>query len=110
MMIVAPIAAAIIQMAISRSREFEADRGGAEICGHPMALANALLKLERGAHLIPMNTNPAMAHMYIVNPLRPGGMMNLFRSHPATQERVDRLTAMAKEAAFAGPSPMQTWS
>ena len=82
MMILAPIAAALIQMAVSRSREFEADRGGAAICGNPMALANALLKFERGAQVMPMHVNPATAHMYIVNPLRGGGMASLFQHPP----------------------------
>jgi heat shock protein HtpX len=95
MMVLAPIAAMLVQMAVSRSREYEADRIGAQICGRPLSLANALLKLERGAQLVPMAANPATAHMYIVNPLRGASLMKLFSTHPATEERVARLRAMA---------------
>ncbi len=95
MMILAPIAAGLVQMAVSRSREYEADRIGAQICGRPLSLANALLKLERGAQLVPMAANPATAHMYIVNPLRGASFAKLFSTHPATDERVARLRAMA---------------
>ncbi|RMF68196.1 MAG: zinc metalloprotease HtpX [Calditrichaeota bacterium] len=95
MIIIAPIAAMMIQMAISRSREFAADRGGAEICGKPLALAAALENLERGVEAIPMKANPASAHMFIVNPLRGGGMASLFSTHPPTEERVRRLREMA---------------
>ena len=95
MIILAPIAAMLIQMAISRSREYTADRGGAEICGKPMALASALLNLERGVEAIPMKASPASAHMFIVNPLRSGGMKSLFSTHPPTAERVRRLREMA---------------
>ena len=96
MIIVAPIAAMLIQMAISRSREFAADRGGAQICGNPLALASALQNLERGVQQIPMNANPASAHMFIVNPLRGGGVASLFSTHPPTEERVRRLREMAR--------------
>ena len=109
MMILAPIAAAMIQMAVSRSREFEADRGGAAICGNPMALANALLKLERGAQVMPMNVNPATAHMYIVNPLRGGGMASLFSTHPATADRVARLQEMAASSGVRTTPAMTSW-
>lgn len=96
MIILAPIAAMLVQMAISRSREFEADRGGAKISGNPMALANALRKLERGAQVVPMtDANPATAHMFIVNPLTGGGLFRLFSTHPPTEERIARLEAMA---------------
>jgi heat shock protein HtpX len=95
MMVLAPFAAMLVQMAVSRSREFEADRIGAQICGRPLSLANALLKLERGAQLVPMAANPATAHMYIVNPLRGASLMKLFSTHPATEDRVARLRAMA---------------
>jgi heat shock protein HtpX len=95
MMILAPIAAMLIQMAISRSREYGADAGGAKLCGNPLSLASALQKLERGAEAIPMQAQPATAHMFIVNPLRGGGMMKLFRTHPPTEERIARLQAMA---------------
>ncbi|HMK57373.1 MAG TPA: zinc metalloprotease HtpX [Dissulfurispiraceae bacterium] len=94
MMIVAPIAAMLVQMAISRSREFSADEGGAEIAGNPIFLANALKKLDRAAHQIPMDANPATAHMFIVNPLTGGGLMKLFSTHPPMEERIARLEAM----------------
>jgi heat shock protein HtpX len=97
-MILAPIAAMLIQMAISRAREFEADRGGAEICGDPNALADALEKMERYAKGVPLaaaEEHPATAQMMIVNPLSGGGIQNLFSTHPATEVRVARLRAMA---------------
>ncbi len=94
MIIVAPIAAMLIQMAISRSREFEADRGGAEIAGNPLSLASALRKLEAKRDEIPMNATPATAHMFIVNPLSGGGIIKLFSTHPPMEERVARLEAM----------------
>jgi heat shock protein HtpX len=96
LLILAPIAAMLIQFAVSRSREFAADEGGARICGRPLSLANALKKLERGAELIPMqNAGTATAHMFIVNPLRGGGIVKLFSTHPPTEERIARLEAMA---------------
>jgi heat shock protein HtpX len=95
MWILAPIAAMMIQMMVSRSREYEADREGARLCGRPIALADALRRLESGAQNIPMQANQATAHMYIVNPLRADGLKNLFSSHPPTAERVARLEAMA---------------
>ncbi|UUX96423.1 zinc metalloprotease HtpX [Aquabacterium sp. J223] len=95
----APVAAGLIQMAISRAREFEADRGGAEISGDPAALASALQKIHRYAHGgIPMEAaerNPATAQMMIMNPLSGGGLRGLFSTHPSTEERVARLMAMA---------------
>jgi heat shock protein HtpX len=97
-MILAPIAAMLIQMAISRAREFEADRGGAEICGDPHALADALEKIDAYARGIPMHTaeaHPETAQMMIMNPLSGGGIRSLFSTHPATEERVARLRAMA---------------
>lgn len=97
MMIVAPIAAMMVQMAISRAREFEADKGGAGIAGSPSGLANALLKLEKGSQMIPMtDARPATAHMFIVNPLTGGGLMKLFSTHPPIEERVQRLNDMAR--------------
>jgi heat shock protein HtpX len=97
MMIVAPIAAMMVQMAISRTREFEADKGGATIAGSPSGLANALLKLEKGSQIIPMHdAKPATAHMFIVNPLTGGGLMKLFSTHPPIEERVQRLNDMAR--------------
>ena len=97
-MILAPIAAMLIQMAISRAREFEADRGGAEICDDPNALADALEKMERygkGLPLAAAEEHPATAQMMIVNPLSGSGMQNLFSTHPATEMRIARLRAMA---------------
>lgn len=95
MMILAPLAAALIQMAISRSREYIADRTGAEICGRPLWLAGALGKLERGSEAIPMNANQATAHMFIVSPLSGGGISGLFSTHPPIEERIARLRHMA---------------
>jgi heat shock protein HtpX len=97
MMIVAPIAAMLVQMAISRAREFEADKGGAQIAGSSSGLSNALLKLEKGAQIVPMtDARPATAHMFIVNPLTGGGLMKLFSTHPPIAERVARLNEMAR--------------
>jgi heat shock protein HtpX len=96
LLIFAPIAAMLIQFAVSRSREFAADEGGAKICGRPLSLANALRKLERSADRIPMgNAGTATAHMFIVNPLRGGGIVKLFSTHPPTEERIARLEEMA---------------
>jgi heat shock protein HtpX len=95
MIIVAPIAALLIQMAISRSREYEADASGARLSGKPLALASALRKIEAYAQQRPLGVNPSFAHLYIVNPLRAQGLVNLFRSHPPTEERIARLQAMA---------------
>jgi heat shock protein HtpX len=99
--LLAPLAAALIQMAISRAREFEADRGGAEISGDPRALASALEKIQRYAQGIPLETaerNPSTAQMMIVNPLHGGGLRSLFSTHPSTEERVERLLEMATAA------------
>ena len=96
--LLAPLAASLIQMAISRAREFEADRGGAEICGDPNALADALTKIDHYARGIPMiaaEEHPATAQMMIMNPLSGGGIAGLFSTHPATEERVARLRALA---------------
>jgi heat shock protein HtpX len=96
LLILAPIAAMLIQFAVSRSREFAADEGGAKICGKPLSLANALRKLERGVERVPMeNAGTATAHMFIVNPLRGGGIMKLFSTHPPTEERIARLEELA---------------
>ncbi|HNW64040.1 MAG TPA: zinc metalloprotease HtpX [Piscinibacter sp.] len=100
-MLLAPLAASLIQMAISRSREFEADRGGAEISGDPRALASALEKIHAYARGIPMaaaERHPETAQMMIMNPLSGGGLRGLFSTHPATEERVQRLLAMAPGA------------
>ncbi len=97
--ILAPLAASLIQMAISRSREFEADRGGAEISGDPEALASALDKIHRYASGIPLpaaEAHPETAQMMIMNPLSGGGLRGLFSTHPSTEERIERLLAMAR--------------
>lgn len=96
MMIVAPIAALLVQMAISRGREYGADRMGAQIAGNPLHLASALEKLHTASRRIPMQANPATSHMFIVNPLKGGGMMRLFSTHPPVQERVSRLRDMQR--------------
>lgn len=98
MMILAPIAAMMIQMAISRSREFAADRKGAEICGRPRALASALTRLERGVERNPIEANPSTAHMFIVSPFAGGmkGMLHLFATHPPTEQRVEKLLELER--------------
>jgi heat shock protein HtpX len=96
--ILAPLAAMVVQMAISRSREYEADRAGAEICGQPVWLARALQKIEAYAHgtvNVAAERNPGTAHLFIVHPLQGGGADNLFSTHPSTENRVARLEAMA---------------
>lgn len=98
MMLLAPIAAALIQMAVSRTREYAADARGAALCGNPLWLANALRKLELGNRRIPMHqaeSNPATAHLFIVNPLQGSSLANLFSTHPPIEERVRRLEEMA---------------
>jgi heat shock protein HtpX len=90
----AGVAAMLVQMAISRSREFEADAGAARLLGDPTAMISALRKLELGAQRIPMESNPATAHMFIVSPLRGGGVSKLFSTHPSTEERIQRLQAL----------------
>jgi heat shock protein HtpX len=104
MMIVAPIAAMLIQMAVSRSREYGADVGGAKVTGDPLALASALRKLHMGAQNIPLQTNTATAsataHLFIVNPLTAGGLAALFSTHPPMEERIARLEAMAKDLSY----------
>jgi heat shock protein HtpX len=99
MLILAPVAAMLIQMAISRAGEYRADRVGAEISGRPRALAAALRKLETAARRTPMDVNPSAAHVCIVNPLRAGGLTSLFRTHPPTEERVRRLEELATTGA-----------
>jgi heat shock protein HtpX len=97
MAILAPFMAMLIQMAVSRSREYLADATGAEICGKPRALASALGKLQNASRQIPMHdATPATAHMFIVNPLTGGSMMNLFSTHPPMEERIARLQAMSQ--------------
>jgi heat shock protein HtpX len=95
MVILAPVAGMLVQMAISRSREFAADAGGARLCGNPLFLARALAKLERGVDAVPMNANPATSHMFILEPFHAGGLMSLFSTHPPTEERIRRLEMMA---------------
>ncbi|MDI6710498.1 MAG: zinc metalloprotease HtpX [Bacillota bacterium] len=94
MAIIAPLAAMIIQMAISRSREYQADAYGARLAGNPDGLADALLKLERGAQAIPMEVNPATSHLFIVNPLSAASIARLFSTHPPIADRVTRLRRM----------------
>jgi heat shock protein HtpX len=97
LLILSPILAMLIQMAISRSREFAADKGGAEFTRNPLGLASALQKISRGNQLKPVyNSNPTTAHMFIINPLHGGGMSKLFSTHPSTEERIKRLQAMAR--------------
>ena len=96
MIILAPLAATIIQLAISRSREFGADRTGAEVGGDPEALASALEKLEAYSRQIPLHVNPAASHMFIVKPLTGFSMQSLFSSHPPTEQRVARLRQLAR--------------
>jgi len=92
--ILAPLAAMLIQMAISRAREYLADAAGAQISRKPWALADALEKLERAATALPMDANPSTAHLFIVNPLRGSSLLNLFSTHPPVEQRVARLRAM----------------
>jgi heat shock protein HtpX len=94
LVILAPIAASIIQLSISRQREYAADAGGAEICGNPESLASALLRLEQGAEAIPMQVNQAAEPLYIVKPFKGGGIAGLFSTHPPIEERVRRLRQM----------------
>jgi heat shock protein HtpX len=94
--IIAPIAATLIQMAISRSREYDADAGGAAVSGKPEALASALVKLSKSASLRPMDANPSTAHLFIVNPLSGGAILTLFSTHPPLEKRIDKLMKMKK--------------
>ena len=92
--ILAPLAAMIIQMAVSRSREYQADASGAKLTRNPLGLASALGKLEQASRMVPMNANPATAHLFIVNPLSGRSLMSLFATHPPVQERIARLRSM----------------
>ncbi len=108
MTILAPLAAMLVQMAISRTREYSADRLGGQICGNPLALAGALKKLENYAHRIPneaAEAAPATAHMFIINPLSGRNMDNLFTTHPNTENRIHALREQAAEMGVIGPSP-----
>jgi heat shock protein HtpX len=96
MFIIGPIAALIIQMAISRSREYAADQGGAQLAGNPRYLSSALRKLHTASQQIPMKANPATSHMFIVNPLSGRGLAKLFSTHPPIQERISRLESMGR--------------
>lgn len=105
-MVLGPLAAMLVQMAISRTREYAADRAGAEICGHPLWLASALQKLEAAARRIPSpvaDSHPATAHLFIVNPLHAGAIATLFRTHPATEDRVRALRQLASRTGLGGP-------
>ena len=107
-MILAPLAAMLVQMAISRTREYSADRLGAEICGQPRWLASALQRIEqaaRGRVMASAERNPASAHLFIVNPLHLGGVDNLFRTHPATAERVRRLLELEQGSGGVAAAP-----
>ena len=110
LMLLAPMTAMIVQMAVSRTREYEADRGGAEISGDPRSLASALYKIENAARRTVNETavaNPAMAHLFIINPLSGQRMDNLFSTHPATENRVAALESMAAEMKQPTPNPSQ---
>lgn len=105
MVVLAPMAAMLVQMAISRSREYEADRGGAEILGRPMALASALAKISGEAHQVPnyeAEANPATAHMFIINPLSGARMDNLFSTHPAVENRIAALRDLSQRMGGGG--------
>jgi len=96
MMILAPIAAALIQMAISRSREYDADAGGAAIAGSPYGLASALRKIDAASRAVPLDANPATAHMFIVKPFSGAGFAGLFSTHPPTEKRIEALLQLAR--------------
>jgi heat shock protein HtpX len=91
------VAAMLIQMAISRSREYQADASGAKLSGNPMGLAHALERLGRASQRVPMDASPATSHMFIVNPFSGGGLMRLFSTHPPVEDRIARLERMAHE-------------
>jgi heat shock protein HtpX len=95
LLLVAPLAATLLQLAVSRTREYAADASGAELSGDPEALASALAKLEQGVEALPYDRAPATAHLFIVNPLSGGGVMSLFSTHPPIEERIRRLREMA---------------
>ena len=97
MMILAPIAAVLIQAAISRSREFDADAGGATISGNPLGLASALRKIESASKVVPLEANPATAHMFIIKPFSVSGLLGLFSTHPPTEARIAALTRLSRQ-------------
>jgi heat shock protein HtpX len=112
LMILAPLAALLVQMAISRTREYAADERGAQICGDPKALASALAKIDLSAHQVINETaeeNPATAHLFIINPLAGGTVDNLFSTHPKTQNRIRRLKAMTSEPFSSPPHSLGPW-
>ena len=113
LMLLAPLGAMIVQMAISRTREYAADRMGAQISGKPLALASALSRIEQAAHQIPNEAaerNPAMAHLFIINPLSGARMDNLFSTHPATANRIAALQAMSGESFVQDDMPRGPWN
>ena len=95
--VIAPIAAMLIQLAVSRAREYQADASGTELCHKPLALASALRKISSAARVAPMEANPATAHLFIVNPLTGGGLVNLFSTHPPVERRIEILERMARQ-------------
>lgn len=95
LIILAPIAASLINLAVSRSREYEADATGAQLCGHPLALASALAKIEEASYAMPMRGNPALSSLYIMKPDPQSWFVNIFSTHPPTEERIKRLKEMA---------------
>jgi heat shock protein HtpX len=95
-LILAPIAAVLIQAAISRSREYDADAGGASIAGTPLGLVSALRKIEAASRAVPLDANPATAHMFIIKPFSPAGLLSLFSTHPPTEQRIQALMALAR--------------
>jgi heat shock protein HtpX len=111
-MILAPMLAMFVQMAISRSREYEADRGGAEISGQPLALASALAKIHNASQQIDNHraeANPATAHMFIINPLHAHAIDGLFRTHPSTEERIRRLQELARQMDTGGDESIASY-
>lgn len=112
LIILAPLAAMIVQMAISRTREYSADRGGAEISGKPLALASALKRIASASQQVrneAAEANPAIAHMFIINPLSGSGIDSLFSTHPKTERRIAELEAMAGKMSETGKSPPGPW-
>lgn len=108
LLLVAPLVATLLQLAVSRSREYGADATGARLCGDPDALASALLKMDRGVHMMPYNRAPATSHLFIVNPLSGGGVMALFSTHPPIPERVRRLREMSAAMSARAPRGWQS--
>jgi heat shock protein HtpX len=105
LIVLAPLSASLIQMAISRTREFAADQGSAEITGNPLALVSALQKLEELKQKMPLQGNPAFSHLFIVNPLNPQGLQALFLTHPPTEDRIRKLKELAQQEGSQSPEP-----